>query len=95
MHNVPIGFGNLGFIVVDQEEWIYRIGNSKSDLKYSDCLSWKNLSDLAIENECPHKCLPVLLQSGYEDLMDVPKCHTGSDHQCMYWAGFQVTFFKF
>ena len=91
MHNVPIGFGNLGFIVVDQEEWHYRIGNSKLDLKYSDCLSWKELSDLAVN--CSHKCLPVVGQSGYEDLVDVPKCHTGYDHHCMFVTAYMVSFF--
>ena len=89
MHNVPIGFGNIGFIVVGQEEWHYQIGNSKTELRFSDCLSWKELSDLAID--CPHKCLPVLFQSWYEDLVDAPKCLTGSDHQCMFWTGFEVT----
>ena len=93
MHNVPIGFGNIGFIVVDQEEWTYQTGNNKSDLKYSDCFSWKELSDLAIE--CPHKCLPVVAQSGYEDLVDVPKCHNGHDHHCMFWFGFLVSTYVF
>ena len=88
MHNVPIGFGNIGFIVVEREEWIYRNGNINSDLRYSDCLPWEKVLELA--TQCPHKCLPVVLQSAYKDLLNLPKCHSVVDHQCMFNIGYEV-----
>ena len=82
-HNVPVKLEteNHAIIVVEQIEWLYQNGNSKANLKFEDCLSWKELSRLA--NGCLKICLPVIAHSLYDEKSNWPKCHLGLDHQCM------------
>ena len=91
LYNVPIGFSNQAFIVVSQEEIVYQDGNDLQDLKFEDCLSWKELSNLAIN--CPYKCIPVISQSYYEGQLDRPRCQNGSDQSCMSNVLWQVFVF--
>ena len=82
-YDVPITYGlsNQASIEVEPDEWIYRNGNEKQDLKFKDCVPWKDKT--RITSDCSRICLPINLQYLYEDNVDQPKCQNGSDHICM------------
>ena len=82
-YDVPITYGlsNQASIEVEPDEWIYRNGNEKQDLKYEDCVSWENKTRIA--SDCSRICLPINAQSLYEENINRPKCQNGSDHTCM------------
>ena len=83
LYNVPITFGssNQAFMKVDQEEWHYQNGNEKQDLKFEDCVQWKDITSFA--RDCSRICLPIIVQQIYEESVNRPKCQNGTDHICM------------
>ena len=82
-YDVPITYGlsNQASIEVEPDEWIYRNGNEKQDLKFKDCVPWKDKTRIA--SGCSRICLPINVQYLYEENDDHPKCQNGSDHICM------------
>ena len=83
LYDVPIQFGsiNQAFMEVKQVEWHYQNGNEKQDLKFEDCVPWKDKTRIA--SDCSRICLPINIQYLYEDSVNRPKCQNGSDHICM------------
>ena len=83
LYEVPITLGltNKAFMEVKQEEWHYQNGNEKQGIKVEDCDSWENKTRVA--SDCSRICLPIILQQIYEENINQPKCHNGSDHLCM------------
>ena len=79
---VPITFQtmNTAVINVEQEESNYLSGNEKETF-YKDCFSWKKI--LKHVESCKNICLPVNMQFIFEENVERPKCHNGSDHICM------------
>ena len=88
LSNVPITFGtkNQAWMKVDQEEWHHHNGNEKENLKFEDCVPWTDVTSFA--SDCSRICLPIILQQIYEENINQPKCHNGSDHICM-WKLFE------
>ena len=83
LYNVPITFGskNQAIIEVNQDEWYYQNGNEKQDLKFEDCVPWKDKTGMV--SDCPRICLPINVQYVFEEIDNRPKCQNGSDHICM------------
>ena len=83
LYDVPITFGssNQAYLEVEQDEWIYQNGNEKQDLKFEDCVPWKDKTRIA--SDCSRICLPINAQRLYEENINRPKCQNGSDHICM------------
>ena len=90
LHDIPFEDGKYysAMITAQQEEFIHQIGNDKKLVRFTDCLTWKELTSNI--DKCPNKCLPVILRGLYWDLGDVLRCHDLNQYQCMIDASLDI-----
>ena len=81
---IPVGLKakNSAWLDVEQREWRYRKGNDSGNVTMESCVPWEEISRKAVN--CLNKCLPVIAQYLWKEKVDIPRCQTLMDQECMF-----------